>query len=60
MSVDYQALGGRSIKDLFSEMAVTMIFLVGGGTVTFHDTTDEDGFPECGVQLRHLFNRQGK
>ena len=59
----FRALGGRSIKDLFSELAYTHDFslLVGGGTITIHDTKDAEGYPEyTAYNSAYLFNREGE
>lgn len=41
----YQALGGRSPREMFSSMVTRggFDFLIGGGTVDFHDETTADG-----------------
>ena len=42
-----KALGGRSLKEFFSELSDEhdFHFLIGGGTINFHDELDADGFP---------------
>ena len=59
----YRALGGKSIKDLFSELTSShdFAFLVGGGTITFHDEANDDGYPNyTAYNSCYLFNRKGE
>jgi apolipoprotein N-acyltransferase len=59
----YNALGGRSLHSFFSELSsqFSFDFLVGGGTTTFHDELDENGYPTyTAFNSAYLFNKKGE
>jgi apolipoprotein N-acyltransferase len=58
-----RALGGRSLKQFFSELSSKhdFAFLIGGGTVNFHDELDKNGFPTyTAYNSCYLFSRKGE
>ncbi len=58
----YNALGGRSLKQFFSELTTKydFDFLIGGGTITFHDELDSRGYPKyTAYNSCYLFNHEG-
>ena len=59
----YSALGGRSLKGFFEELTTryNFNFLIGGGTITFHDELDEQGYPKyTAYNSCYLFSHEGK
>ena len=57
------ALGGKSLKEFFGELAsrYNFAFLIGGGTVNFHDEKDDDGNPTyTAYNSCYLFDQQGE
>ena len=58
-----RALSGKSLKEFFSEMSskYDFAFLIGGGTVNFHDELDKNGFPKyTAYNSCYLFSRAGE
>lgn len=58
-----KALGGKSLKEFFGGLAKSndFAFLVGGGTINFHDELDEDGYPTyTAYNSCYLFDQTGE
>jgi len=59
---EFRALGGRSPKEFFGRMVERggYDFLIGGGTITLHDTTTADGRQDyTAYNSCYTFNRDG-
>ena len=59
----YQVLGGQSLKEFFGGLAKKndFDFLIGGGTITFHDEVDEQGYPTyTAFNSCYLFDHDGE